>query len=290
MKILKSILQFYINSSIHVALSCFALVQITQMEFHISQQNAVGYFAFFGTIVGYNFVKYEELARAKRLKMRKQLRWIALFTFGSFIMVGYYFFMLQRITQVVAIGFLGLTMLYTLPFFPNKKNARNWAGVKIYIVSFCWVGATVFLPLLNAGVSLTASIGIVSIQRFILIFVLILIFEIIDLRLDNSNLRTVPQQIGVNNTKILGFALLVLFCGLELFNISNNFNSNNNYNEDFNTSIQFLQLLLNFAIAIVIVIAISFANEKRSKYYTSFWVESIPIIWWVCLFLFHSII
>jgi hypothetical protein len=274
MKILKSILQFYINSSVHVALSCFALVQITQMGFHISQQNEVGYFAFWGTVVGYNFVKYEELARAKRLQMRKQLRWIALFTFGSFIMVGYYFFQLERITQIVAVIFLGLTMLYTLPFFPNRQNARNWVGVKIYIVSFCWVGATVFLPLLNADIVPTISIGILSIQRFILIFVLILIFEIIDLRYDNPNLRTVPQQIGVKNTKILGFTLLALFCVLELINI--------NYNGNFNT--QFLFLPLVFAIAI----ALAFANEKRSKYYTSFWVESIPILWWICLLYFQK--
>jgi hypothetical protein len=282
MRVLKYILQFYINSSLHVALSCFALVQITQMMFHISQQNAVGYFVFWGTVVGYNFVKYEELARAKRLQMRKQLRWIALFTFGSFIMVGRYFFLLERITQLVAVAFLGLTMLYTLPFFPNRKNARNWAGVKIYIVSFCWVGVTVFLPLLNANVALTINIGILSIQRFILIFVLILIFEIIDLRNDNPILRTVPQQIGVKDTKILGYVLLFVFCGLEL--IYSNFN--NNINEDFNTSIQFLQLVLNFAIVIVIAIALAFANEQRSKYYTSFWVESIPIVWWVCLLWF----
>jgi hypothetical protein len=276
MKILKSIIQFYINSSIHVALSCFALVQITQMAFHISQQNAVGYFAFWGTVVGYNFVKYEELARAKRLQLRKQLRVIALFTLGSFVMTGYYFFLLERITQIVAIAFLGLTLLYTLPFFPNKVNARNWAGVKIYIVSFCWVGATVFLPLLNAGVEPTISIGILSIQRFILVFVLILIFEIIDLANDDPHLKTVPQQIGVKRTKNLGYVLLMIFCVLELFN--SNLNTNN-----FNSSIPFLSLKLIFAIAIVIALFLAFANEKRTKYYTSFWVESVPIFWWVCV-------
>ena len=275
MKILKSILQFYINSSIHVALSCFALVQITQMVFHISAQNAVGYFAFWGTIVGYNFVKYEELARAKRLQLRMQLRVIALFTLGCFIMTGYYFFLLERITQIVAIAFLGLTLLYTLPFFPNKVNARNWAGVKIYIVSFCWVGATVFLPLLNADFTPTISIGILSIQRFILIFVLILIFEIIDLRHDNTNLRTIPQQIGVKNSKILGFVLLVVFCGLELFNVNGNININ----------MEFLKLNFGIAIGIVITLFLAFANEKRSKYYTSFWVESVPIVWWLFIYI-----
>jgi hypothetical protein len=282
MKGLKSIVRFYINSSVHVGLSCFALVQITQMVFHISQQNAVAYFAFWGTVVGYNFVKYEELARVKRLQMRKQLRWIALFTFGSFIMMGYYFFLLERITQIIAVVFLGLTLLYTLPFFPNRKNARNWAGVKIYIVSFCWVGATVFLPLFNASVALTVNIGILSIQRFILIFVLILIFEIIDLRLDNPNLRTVPQQIGVKRTKILGYFLLVVLCGLELING----NINNNINIQFLPLLLPLKLIFDIAIAIVITLFLALANEQRSKYYTSFWAESIPIVWWICLLCF----
>ncbi len=105
-----------------------------------------------------------------------------------------------------------------------------------------------------------ANIGILSLQRFVLIFVLILIFEIIDLRFDNPNLRTVPQQIGMKKTKILGFSLLFLFCGLEIFNINSNFN------------IQFMKLKLDLdiAIAIVITLFLAFANEKRSKYYTSF--------------------
>jgi hypothetical protein len=284
MKGLKSIVQFYINSSLHVGLSCYALVRITQILLHISQQNAVAYFAFWGTIVGYNFVKYEELARVKKLQMRNQLRGIALFSFFSFIMMGYYFFLLGRFTQIIAVFFLGLTLLYTLPFFPNRVNARNWAGVKIYIVSFCWVGVTFFLPLLNANVAFTINIGVLFLQRFILIFVLILIFEIIDLRYDNPNLRTVPQQIGVKNTKKLGYFLLILFCGLEVVNGNFNFNAN----------VRFLplplplplKLIFDIVIAIVIALFLVFANENHSKYYTSFWVESIPIVWWVCLLFF----
>jgi hypothetical protein len=272
MKGLKSIVQFYINSSLHVGLSCYALVRITQILLHISQQNAVVYFAFWGTIVGYNFVKYEELARVKKLQMRNQLRGIALFSLFSFIMTGYYFFLLERLTQIIAVVFLGLTLLYTLPFFPNRNNARNWAGVKIYIVSFCWVGVTVVLPLLNASVALTANIGILSIQRFILIFVLILIFEIIDLRHDNPNLRTVPQQIGVKNTKILGCFLLVIFCVLSLFS--------------YNNLVLPLSFIFEIVIANVTALFLVFANENHSKYYTSFWVESIPIVWWVCLLFF----
>jgi len=237
---------------------------------NISADNFVGYFAFFGTIVGYNFVKFDALARANKNKMRIQLKAITTFSFVSLLIVIYYYCKLQNSTKIIAAFFLILTILYTLPFSPNTKNARNWAGLKIYIVAICWVGVTVMLPILNFGISFQNSFYIISLQRFILIFTLILIFEIIDLKTDDPHLKTVPQQIGVKNTKILGFILLIVFCGLGFFN--------GNYNNNF----QFLELLLNFVIAIFLY----FSNENRSKYYTSFLVESIPIFWLLLILVF----
>ena len=267
MRILGKIFNFYIVSSIHVALSCFALVKITQHYFNISKDFHVGYFAFFGTIVGYNFVKYEALARANKAQMKDKLKAIAVLVFLSLIVVGFYFFQLQRITQFISIAFLVLTLLYTLPFFPNRKNARNWAGIKIYIVALCWVGVTVVLPVLNTGIPITSDFYLKCIQRFILIFVLILIFEIIDLAKDDPHLKTVPQQVGVKRTKQIGFLLLALFFGLNFFSFI------------IDVNFEYSSLI----IAIVTALFLAFANEKRSKYYTSFWVESVPILWWLML-------
>jgi hypothetical protein len=272
MKFFKKIFDFYINSSVHVGFSCFSLVQITFLMFHISSSTSIAWFAFFGTIVGYNFVKYDALARAKKAQMRNELKAITFLSIGSFFTAGYYFFQLQTITQLVAIAFLGITMLYTLPFFPNRRNARNWAGVKIYIVALCWVGVTLVLPILNAKIPITFDFYLICLRRFIFIFILILIFEIIDLQFDDPHLQTVPQQIGVKKTKILGYALLFIFGGLEFINCNVNFSSSA------------LQLLLIFVIGIFL----TFANEKRSKYYTSFWVESVPILWWLLLCLYEK--
>jgi hypothetical protein len=267
MKFLKQLLDFYINSSIHVALSCFALVKTSYIIVNIPSDNSVACFAFFGTLVGYNFVKFDALARANKNRMRSRLKAITLISFVSLFMVIYYFFKLQYTTKIVATLFLILTILYTLPFFPNTKNARNWSGLKIYIVAICWVGVTVVLPILNSGISFQNSFYIIALQRFFLIFSLILIFEIIDLKTDDPHLKTVPQQIGVKFTKLLGFGLLIIFCGIAFFNI--NFN------------LQFVELQLNFVIALIIALFLCFSNENRSKYYTSFWVESVPIFWWL---------
>jgi hypothetical protein len=277
MNFLRQLLAFYINSSIHVALSCFALINITYLTVNIPSDNVVACFAFFGTIVGYNFVKFDALARANKNKMRSQLKGITAFSFLSLLMTVYFYFKLQNTTKIVAAVFLFLIILYTLPFFPNTKNARNWAGLKIYIVSICWVGVTVILPILNSEIVLHQTFYIIAVQRFLLIFALILIFEIIDLKTDDPHLKTVPQQIGLKKTKILGFVLLIVFCGIGFFNDNSNGNSN----------IQILGLQLYFVIAIVIASFLLFANENRSKYYTSIWVESVPVFWWLMLIIIN---
>ena len=270
MKVLKQIFEFYINSSIHVALSCFALVHLACTMFHISYNTSIAFFTFFGTIVGYNFVKYAALFRTKKIKFSIQLQGIALLSFLSLIATGYYFFYLEKGTQIIGSVFLIIVLLYTLPFFPNKKNARNWAGIKIYIVALCWVGVTLFLPIVNNNMECTSFVILVAIQRYILIFVLILIFEIVDLKWDDTHLKTVPQQIGVSQTKRVGVVLMFLFVLLEF--LSNDFR------------IEFLALKTGLAITTVLFLV--YANQNRSRYYASFWVESIPVFWWLFLMLF----
>jgi hypothetical protein len=269
MRILKQLIDLYINSSLHVAVSVLALMKMTALLFNIRPIEPCAFFAFFGTIVGYNFVKYDALARAQKKQMRLQLKAITLLSLGSFIAAVYYFLQLTQKTKIIAVVFLLLTLLYTLPFFPNKRNARNWAGVKIYIVALCWVGVTLFLPIINANLPITTSVGLVAMQRFILIFVLILIFEIIDLKLDDPHLKTVPQQIGVRRTKIVGSLLLLLFVVVEFLE----------------ANFKYPTLFLKAGIALTVLLFLLFAHEKRSKYYTSFWVESIPIVWMLVLLL-----
>jgi hypothetical protein len=268
MKYLKPIFDFYLDSSIHVALSCFALINYTYLILNISINYSVALFAFFGTIAAYNFVKFDALVRAKKNNLSWKLKAIAGLSFLSLFIGIYYFLELEKITKIIASSVLILTILYTLPFFPNKKNARNWAGFKIYIVVICWVSVTLILPILNSGYKIHAEIAILILQRLLLIFSLILIFEIKDLKNDDPHLKTVPQQIGVKNTKKVGYFLLFMFYGLALLN----------------SNLQFLELALNFTITVITGVFLFFSHENQSKYYTDFWVESTPIVLWLLYF------
>ena len=262
MKLLKQAFYIYIYGSVHVAVSVLSLVLMTNHMFGLAFSMPMAVFAFCGALFGYNFTKYESLYRLKRPKSRR-MSVILILSLLSLIAAGISFFYLQWRVQLTAFIFLGLTFLYTVPFFPKKKNLRNWSGIKIYIVAFCWAGVTLLLPLLNAGIEPYWDVYIKFVQRFLLVIMLILIFEIIDLDEDDPHLKTLPQVIGINNTKIFNIFLLTVFYVIEFLK----------KNIDFN------QLIVNVALIVVVALFTIFAHPKRHKLYTLLWVESIPVFW-----------
>lgn len=269
MKYLKNLLDFYIESSLHVALAVYAFIRITFLKLNISYDESVAYFGFFGTIVGYNFVKYDELARVKKVKLNTMFKAIIGISLLSFFAALYYFLTLKTQTKFAGFIALLLTILYTLPFFPQKANLRNWSGVKIYLVAIAWVAVTVFLPVLNANYDFDTTVLLKSIQRFVLVIVLMLVFEIIDMQVDAKTLQTIPQRIGIQKTKWLTYGLLLVFIFLDFLKE----NATQNH------------LISTLLIAIIIALFTFFASTKRNKYYTSFWVESVPIVWLILLLL-----
>ncbi len=270
MRILKYLFDFYIQSSLHVALAVYALIRITFLKLNISYDENVAYFGFFGTIVGYNFIKYDELARVKKIKLTKTFRAIIVLSFIAALATFYYFLALKATTKLIGFGALLLTILYTLPFFPHKSNMRNWSGIKIYLVAIAWVGVTVLLPVINAESDFSILVFLKCIQRFILVFVLMLIFEIIDLQFDEKSLKTIPQKLGEKKTKWLSYGLVSVFFVMDFFK----------------PNITLQQLLITFLTALILAIFTFFATSKRNKYYTSFWVESVPFFWLVLLLTF----
>ena len=268
MQVLKTIFNFYIHASIHVSVAVLALVLMTNHMFDQPFDLAMAAFAFFGTLFGYNFVKYEMYFR-KKMPLRNQLKAILLLSIFSIVAAAYFFFELKLNTQITAFVFFGLTFLYTVPVFSSKKNMRNWTGIKIYMVAFCWAGVTTLLPMMNFGIEPYQDIFMKFCQRFLLVIVLILIFEIIDLKDDDPTLFTVPQKIGVSKTKNLGYLLLAIFYFLEFFK----------------TSVDNIQLIVNVILILVTSLFLFFANENRNRYYTTFWVESIPVFWLLMIYL-----
>ncbi|SFI93610.1 hypothetical protein SAMN04487893_10283 [Myroides guanonis] len=262
---LKRLVYLYLNGSVHVAVAVFALVQMTFYFSKIPFDPIVSLLAFSGTLFSYNFIKYADVVYRNRNTLSSDMKWVIGISVIAMITGIICFFMLEPLTQLVTIGFLLLSVLYAIPINPKIPNLRNWAGVKIYIVSLCWAGVSLILPIVNAGVDMTFDIGIKFIQRFLLVLILILIFEIVDLQFDDKRLKTVPQTLGVEKTKKLILLLLIPFYVLEFFKVG----------------FESIQAWNNLVIVTLVWYFTREASPKKSKYFTLFWVESVPIIWWL---------
>ena len=265
MKGLKIILEFYLNASIHVALAVFAFLRITEIYFELPFNQNLDYFIFFGTITGYNFVKYAGVAKLHHRSLTSSLKVIQVFSLGCFLIMCYYATQIKLRTLIVSIPFNILTVLYAVPFLSGfGKNLRQISYLKIIIVAFVWAGFTVLLPLVDARLSLNVSAVILFIQRFLLVVVLILPFDIRDVKYDAISLQTIPKKIGLVQTKRLGLLLLILALILEyLFESSATLNT--------------LFMLFFF----MVVLFLMRSKIEQSKYYSSFYVEALPIIWWL---------
>lgn len=269
MHFLKQIFDFYINSSIHVALAVYALSWITLKQFDILYDKNVLYFILYASITGYNFVKYFGLVKFHHRSLANWLKLIQLFSIICFVLMGFYAYKLQTETLFLVLGFGLITFFYAMPFLPkkmlldDKQNLRSISGLKTYIIALVWAGVTVILPLVNNDYSINFDAIITVIQRFLFIVVLILPFDIRDLHYDSLKLSTIPQKIGIKNTKFIGVLLLLVFFFLEFL-------------KDILEPYQITSLLI---LVFVTTLFVLFANKDKSKYYSTFWVEGLPIFW-----------
>lgn len=269
----KNIMRFfdwYLHASLHVALATTALVQMTFYFCYLPFNAAVTNLVFFGTVFSYNFIKYAQVI-AKKKELSLFLKSILALSVVSFLIAVLSFFFLNLKAQLLTVFFGLLCVLYVIPLAKSKTNLRNYAGIKIYIVSLCWAGVTTLLPIVNAEQAIESDIVFKFLQRFILTLILILVFEINDLKYDDIRLKTVPQTIGVLKTKYLIGLLLIPFYFLEFLKV--NYYGN--------------QWIINLILVAVISLFTYYANPNRSKYYTLFWVESVPVLWYLLVVLFN---
>lgn len=270
MQFFRKIFDFYINASLHVALAVFALTEISYLNLNIPNNINLGFVTFFGTIVIYNFIKYGSNAKKYFLVENQHQKIIQLLSILAGLCLLFFISKLRIETLYILGTLCAISILYIIPFHTSVKNFRSLNGVKIYIVALVWSGTTVLLPVINAKIPFTNDIIFEIIQRFLFVFVLTLPFEIRDLNVDKLHLNTIPQLIGVNKTKVLGIILIMIFFGLSFFKSTYNIK----------------ETLVLLIITVIVIIALLFTEKKQATFYSSFLVESIPLIWWGIKILF----
>ena len=269
MKVLKQLFDFYLNSSIHVALAVCCLTYITIINFNLPKDKNLIFFIFFATITGYNFVKYFGMAKFHHRHLSSGLKLIQVFSLSCFIVLMYFLFQLKEKT-ILYLGGLGvITFFYAIPFLPKRiftsgsKNLRAIAGLKIYIIAFVWAATAVIIPLINDDHIIKYDQFLWAIQLFLYVLVAVLPFEIRDIQYDSLKLLTIPQKIGIKRTKLIGALLLIPFFLIEFMK----------------DDIGYQNVLITAIIALITLFFLLLSKVTQSQYYASFFVEGIPMIW-----------
>ncbi len=260
--IFKKNFDFYIFSNIHVALAAFCLTKITLLEVGISD-NTAPFFVFLATLISYNMIRLMRLNSIKSWFNNwfvTHQKHILILLLLAFLPLLYLLFQIRLKPLLVLFPFALFTLLYTFPV--SKFSLREKPGVKLFLIALSWAGITVFFPLVQNFMQLRDVDFITFLQRFLFVFAITIPFDIRDLQYDKESMKTIPQQIGIQNSKRLAIILIVLFFILEFFKTSD-----------------LQSIIIVFLISVLSILLIYKMIIKRSKYYTSFFIEALPIVW-----------
>lgn len=273
MKLIQGVFRFYLQSSIHVGLAVISLVLVSTHFLNITPEPGFILFVFFTTIATYNFIKYGVEAYKYLIVSNRYHRIIQGFSLLNLFLALFFLSSLSK-ASIVLLFVVGLLIIvYAIPVYPRLKNLRNYGIPKVLLVALVWTLITLALPLVQYGIEWGWDRYIDLAQRYLLVLVLMVPFEIRDLNVDLPELKTIPQRIGEVATKRLGYLLAAL-------NFLLTFLKNELHN---------LEVLGQFVLLFLLVLALFLTRKKQSRYFAAFWVEGLPIAWLAAIWLLSEI-
>jgi len=240
---MKLVFDVYLKASIHVAFSILALTQTTVLMLKIPKlEDVILGFIFFGTIVFYNAMKYYHLNNIFfKMRFWKPILCLTLFS------LLFLFFCFSQMSFFKKVQFLAVGIIVSV--YPVIRKIKF---LKMFFVAFCVTVITALIPIYSNQFLINNCV-IFLVTRFFLLFCLLIPFEIKDYNIDIKTIITIPHYLGNQKTKLLGYVIITALFLL---------------NSEFKT----------IAVLLLTAIAIYKSNHISSKYFLSFWVESIPII------------
>ena len=264
---IKSILDYYIDSSFHVSLCAICYVLLIHNQVYSSVEITVYLlydllFIFCSTCFAYNFIKYHEILISKS-KPIYTLTW-SFFTIAVVCLLISFliFFLFPFQKQIISIFIAFFTIFYTIPFY-KKFSLRSNPLIKILTISFSWVLTIVILPFYQ--IFDVYFLTYYSIIIFLLVTVQMIPFEIRDAKLDAYYTKNSVNIFGLKLVKKIGYILLfsILVFQIISFQINDNF------------EIRASSLI----ILVILTLLIRKSMSNQFKYYSSLLTESVPVYW-----------
>jgi hypothetical protein len=270
MLIIKKSFDFYIKSSFHLGICVICLYLVNVLKHDIEIDYLIITFLFSSTIIVYNFIKYGYILQNYSTAKNSVLKMIQFLSFFCGFALIYTLFFLKFYTLLFGTFLFFICILYVFPMGNSKLNFRNLSKVKLFLVAFCWSASTVFLPLIENGLNNYYFTLIFSFQIFFLVIIYTIPFEIRDLHKDSIELQTIPQIFGIKKSKNICYYLIIVFSLLSFIN--SGFGAN---------------FLSDVILSIILFFIVYITKKNQSKYFSSFWVESVPIYWLLVCVLFE---
>ena len=268
---LKKLLDLYVYGNVHVALAGFSITMITCLKYDIYNFKTAFFVGAF-ILISYNFIRFIELKKQRLewydnwLKTNKiRINSLTILT----IIVAVWVFIQKGLRQeslLLLVPFSVITFFYTIPLFKLGKNEfsfRNFPFIKIGSIAISWAGVSVFFPLVEAEKIIDFNVFLEFFQRFLFVIALTIPFDIRDFNGDDENLKTIPIVFGIRKAKFIGLFLLLVCIVLEF--LKSNFES--------------IESMIFILISVVLGFLLWRTPVGKSRYYTAFWVEAIPIVW-----------
>lgn len=267
MQLLKRSFAFYVFGNVHVAIAAYCLTKITFLQFDIQNQPLAN-FIFFSTILAYNCIRIFQINSIQSMTSiwiganKKGLIILNLLTLAGVIYYGIGF---KLNDFFVLLPFVLATVFYVIPLSRRYRGLRHVPGLKLLLISFTWAGITLYLPLFGAGLHETQHLWLYFLQRFLLVMAITIPFDIRDASFDQPELATLPQILGTEWSKIIALTGMAAVTAISWYL----------------TGSDHPFFKIDVFMGLMVVLMILYTNEKRGRYFTAFWVEAIPVLWYL---------
>jgi 4-hydroxybenzoate polyprenyltransferase len=215
--VLKKAFDFFLFSSLYIALSCVVMIYQSYLIFDLPVNLSFLLFAFSGTIVSYNFHWYltpslhGQTGKAAWSSRNKNLHAV-LFVLGTLGALYYGYQLLGYWEWLIATAFI--TFLYSAPKIPFKsfRWLRQIAIGKTIFLAYSWTHVTAFLPIELSGVAWDIPHYLFVISRFFLIYPICILFDLRDRESDKKEgIRSMITEFSHEGISILFWGSLLVF-------------------------------------------------------------------------------
>lgn len=105
---------------------------------------------------------------------------------------------------------------YEMPFTKNNQRIKGFRNILVFkniFLAAVWAAATALLPLISKANELhSLDLIFICLKRFFFVLPLCMVFDVRDQYSDlKNNVRTLPNQIGINATKNFAFLSMLFF-------------------------------------------------------------------------------